>query len=683
MYISGRERKLIETLLSYDEPIPVNRLSEELDVSVRTVHRDLNNLESIIQDYHLTIHKKSGVGVELSGDEHNQEQLKHAILQLEHTDYTPEERQSIILTTLLEAQDPIKLYALANELQVTIATVSHDLDYLQPLLEQYELSLIRKRGYGVKIDGEEKQKRSAMSYLISKHVDESELIHLLSKNIEHDSKQMNSISHRLLDLVEHDKLSRVKEAVNQANADLPYELADNAYIGLIVHLTLAMERLQKGETIQFDQAYLADLEDSTEFQIAQKMIEKLEKAFDMTIPRDEIGYITMHLLGAKLRYDHDYLLEESSLDMAFKAKELIDFVNRRMERFVFEQDQILNDLVAHLKPAVFRLSQGMNIKNPLASQIETDHPVLFEIIEEGVHHVFPQLTFPKEEVAYLVLHFASTMLKMEEDLRFNVLVVCSSGIGTSKMLATKINQHFSEISSVDHGSLFDIERLDLEKYDFMVSTVPIQNMSNEYVLVSPMLDQNDIREINRFIHKQRVSRNVGKTNRSEDSSTHDVDVKASQPNHPLPIIDDVSVHPIKKNLSLEQTVRTICEVLLNHDVIRDDQVVSDQLLKRLDSGGVGIPNTSLALFHTRNREVVKPSLTIYPLKTPIKVRGMDDQWMEMRHMMVMISPESVDQHELEVLSSISELLVKDDQAISIFESQQEETIKAYLASQLT
>ncbi|WP_411954692.1 BglG family transcription antiterminator [Alkalibacillus sp. S2W] len=683
MYISGRERKLIETLLSYDEPIPVNQLSGELDVSVRTVHRDLNNLESIIQDYHLTIHKKSGVGVELSGDKDDQERLKHAILQLEHTDYTPEERQSIILTTLLEAQDPIKLYALANELQVTIATVSHDLDYLQPVLEQYELSLIRKRGYGVKIDGEEKQKRSAMSYLISKHVDESELIHLLSKHIEQDSQQMNSISHRLLDLVEHDKLSRVKEAVNQTNADLPYELADNAYIGLIVHLALAMERLQKGETIQFDQAYLTELEDSREFQIAQKMIEKLEKAFDMTIPRDEIGYITMHLLGAKLRYDHDYLLEESSLDMAFKAKELIDFVNRRMERFVFEQDQILNDLVAHLKPAVFRLSQGMNIKNPLASQIETDHPVLFEIIEEGVHQVFPHLAFPKEEVAYLVLHFASTMLKMEEDVRFDLLVVCSSGIGTSKMLATKINQQFTEISSVDHGSLFDIERLDLEKYDFVVSTVPIQNVSYEYVLVSPMLDQDDIREINRFIHKQRVSRNVGRMNRTEESSIHYDDMKASQPHHPLPIIDDVSVNPIQETLSLEQTVKKVCELLLDQDVIRDDQVVSDQLLKRLNSGGVGIPNTSLALFHTRNHEIVKPSLTIYPLQTPIKVKGMDDHWMEMKHMMVMISPESVGQYELEVLSSISELLVKDDQAISVFVSQEEDIIKAYLVEQLT
>src|SRR5690606_19929013 len=218
------------------------------------------------------------------------------------------------------------------------------------------LQLIRKRGYGVKMEGDESNKRSVISYLISKHVDESDVITLLRKNIEKQSQtQTDTISNRLLGLVDKTKLAIIEQTVDQMRQKLPYELADSAYVGLVVHLALALERLQKGETIQFDEDYLYELEDTVEYSIAKNILSELEKIFQIRIPNDETGYITMHLLGAKLRYDHDFLLEESSVNIAFKAKELIDFVSRQMNKPLTEQDSILNDLVAHLKPAVFRL----------------------------------------------------------------------------------------------------------------------------------------------------------------------------------------------------------------------------------------------------------------------------------------------------------------------------------------
>src|SRR5699024_648936 len=130
---------------------------------------------------------------------------------------------------------------------------------------------------------------------------------------------------------------------------------------------------------------------------------------------------------------------------------------------------------------------GMNIKNPLVDEIEKDYSQIFKVIEAGVKHVFPDLIFPREEIAFLVLHFASALLRVEENVQLKALVICSSGIGTSKMLATKINRHFTEIADVENHSLFDLDKITLSDYDLIVSTVPIKHIKQEYILASPIL----------------------------------------------------------------------------------------------------------------------------------------------------------------------------------------------------
>lgn len=688
MYISGRERKLIELLLSLQAEITVRQLAKELDVSERTVHRDLKNAEELLAQYDLSIQKKAGVGISIVGDRKNKQQLKLAVLQLKNTDYTPEERQAMILTTLLEAKEPIKLYALAKELHVTIATVSNDLDVLQPLLEEYNLQLIRKRGYGVKMEGDESNKRSVISYLISKHVDESDVINLLRKNIEKQSQtQTDTISNRLLGLVDKTKLAIIEQTVDQMRQKLPYELADSAYVGLVVHLALALERLQKGETIQFDEDYLYELEDTVEYSIAKNILNELEKIFLIHIPNDETGYITMHLLGAKLRYDHDFLLEESSVNIAFKAQELIDFVSLQIDKTFTEQDSFLNDLVAHLKPAIFRLQQGMNIRNPLVDEIERDYLSLFKIIEAGVRQVFPALTFPREEIAFLVLHFASALLKVEEDIKLNALVICSSGIGTSKMLATKIHQHFTEIASVENHSLFDLDRISLSEYDLIVSTIPIKHIQQDYILASPILTETDIHQIKRKIRQIRL--NKKDTNRLESNSVSTkvdahrrLTLMQRYANEAVPIINGFYLMPVEQEKNLEDLLSTICEQLEERQVLNNKDKVVTKLIKRMEIGGVGIPGTSMALIHTRSDEVVKPSFTIYSLHKPVQVDGMDGKPIDMINLLLMVSPENINEAGLEVLSCISGLLIKDEASKRLFQSQDEVAIRTYLAEQL-
>lgn len=95
---------------------------------------------------------------------------------------------------------------------------------------------------------------------------------------------------------------------------------------------------------------------------------------------------------------------------------------------------LYEDLIVHLKPALYRIQHHMSITNPLLHKIMEDYSELFHVVQRGVRCVFSDMTVPEEEVGYLFLHFASALLRDKQGIR--ALVICSSGIGTAKILAT-------------------------------------------------------------------------------------------------------------------------------------------------------------------------------------------------------------------------------------------------------
>lgn len=75
------------------------------------------------------------------------------------------------------------------------------------------------------------------------------------------------------------------------------------------------------------------------------------------------------------------------------------------------------------------------------------------------------------------------------------LVLYLSGIGTAKMLSTRLQQEFPEVQEIENSSFLELDTNELGMYDLIVSTVLIKGMANRYVQVSPILTDNEIRQI--------------------------------------------------------------------------------------------------------------------------------------------------------------------------------------------
>ena len=679
---------IIEALIVEQEEITIKELSKRIDVSSRTIQRDLNNIQSILDSYQLELVRKSGVGVQIIGNEQSKQELVQQLKKFTQREYTLEERLTLILCILYESTEPVKLYSLSKDLGVSISTVSADLMKLEEQLQPVQLSILKKRGYGVELSGTEKAKRRAISYALSKTLKEEGLFSLIKEKIhQKSSKYEDPISERLMHLVDREKLGMIEEAMKDLYPDFSLSMTDSAYVGLIVHLALAIERILQGENITIDEAYLKQISLEPEYPIAQKIINMLMVRFQVDIPEAEVGYITMHLQGSKLRQQEGILVESSNIELYRQAKSLIREMEKQTYFPLSDNESLLEGLVTHLKPAIYRIEQNMGIVNPLLEEIQTNYKDLFGQVKAATLKVFPKLQIPNEEIGYLVMHFGAALIGVLVKGDLKAYIICSSGIGTSKLLASRLLREIQEISEVANISVFDLKKLatTITDRDLIVSTIYLQDLQREYIMVNPFLTTEEINQVQLYARRKMLLEKPSSLEKEKHPSvgmlTEKIEKLHQYSGVMLNILTDFQLSSLKEQSTVKQYIQQICEKLEENQVITAKDMVVKALLEREKNGGIGIPETKLALYHTRNAHIQKPSFTIHRLEQAISIHAMDGNVIEVDTLLVLLSPESFLTAGLEVLSLISTLIIQNEESTHLFETGEESQIHSYLAEE--
>ena len=480
MGLSAREIRLIEVLLRHPNGLTAGGIADRLNVSTRTVHRDLQPASNFLGSHDLRLVRQSGRGVSVEGSSEALEQALDSLREMGPVSLPPHERQLSLLSVLLMAEQPIKLRALASRLKVAIGTVSRDLDEMEGWLAEFGLSLVRKRGSGVEISGREGDRRRAIRHLISENLDETALLSHLQELEEKagtssSERAAGGITEQLLGLIDEERLQRVKSLTQSMVRNLPYPIADDAFADFTIHVALMVERRLQGGDLAMDEEMLQRLQKMDEYAYARSLAGDIEENFDVTVPDEEIGYVTTHLRGTKLRENdalQDYF-ETSDLEVASQVKTLVHYVEDQTRVELAGDSSLYTGLLAHLERAIYRLRENLSIHNPLLEDVKEDYPALFELVSEGMEKVFVQERVPEEEVGFVAMHFGAALDRAQGSFPQLVLVLCSSGIATSKMLASRLENAFPQIQTIKNSSLFDLEELNLDGFDLVVSTVSL------------------------------------------------------------------------------------------------------------------------------------------------------------------------------------------------------------------
>lgn len=111
--------------------------------------------------------------------------------------------------------------------------------------------------------------------------------------------------------------------------------------------------------------------------------------------------------------------------------------------------------------------------------------------------------------------------KKKKEVDFQVLIVCSGGIGTSQLLLAKLKNRF-DFHVVDVVSAHLLEESDYSGIDLVISTVPLEEFDGEYILVTPVLSDEDYLRISEKIEQMQENHGFTAEKSKTVSGIHEI-----------------------------------------------------------------------------------------------------------------------------------------------------------------
>ena len=690
MEFSPRLQQILLIMLREGKVISVKYLAEQMNLSKRTVQRELEYLDKPLKHYGLTFASKTGTGVWLEGRGEDKEKLLLFLEKSGSMDSSDRvERRKRLVLEILKDKTLKKLYYYSNLFGVSEATISTDLEAVEGWFLPFHLTVTRKPGYGISIEGKEKDFRRALRSFIDENLDTR-----MIKDIYEDKNNAvfeligSKNDKNIYRVLNDDLILRVIACVQKISDRRIMNLTENSYVGLVLHVTIAINRILKGEILEDNEKMVETLREDDDFELAGQIVSELEREFEVSIPGIETAYVCLHLKGTKVQQVE---LDENSKMLVSDQRELLDVVGEMIDcydskyAYLLKQDEefVIQGLVAHLRPTLVRLANNMKIENPLLEQIKTDYSDIFKrcldvakVIERHYGYAVPE-----PEVGYLAIHFGAAMVRLESrgtvTRKVNMGVVCASGIGMSRLMASKIEKFFMERIALTAYGMNDLTPFVLKKNDFFVSTLPLKEEA-DILYVSPLLNQNEMEEIAARVRK--YERTPAETGKAEDDvfteQLKQVNYMAEQIRH---VIKNTVLCKVSETLSFEELLSAVSE----HQTPYGDRrhIIQEDLKRRETFGSQIFPELSFALLHARTAGVVKPSFSVFVTGNRGEFTSPDLK--KIRAAIVMLMPEDGHTKEnSEMLGFLSEKLVEDDTFLHTLMTKEEGDIKSLVSRYL-
>ncbi len=661
MDFTPRLRQILLILLQENQIISVKKLADELKVSKRTVQRELEYIGSSLNKYRVSLQTKTGIGIWLEGEEEDKDKL-FALLQEEDTIASgdKEERRKRLILEILKDRTPKKLYYYANIFNVSEATISNDMEAIESWFHRCNLNIIRRQGYGVALAGSEKDYRLAVRRFI-------------------DGQNIYS-------LLDNDILNRVSTCFQSIRDKRLTRLTENSYIGLILHVTIAINRILQQEIIEPNEELLKKLIKNDNYKLATTIASSLEEEFQIEIPDVEIAYIMLHIQGSKLQYIDD---NEAESEDQRERQEILEVINDMIDVYdesiayeLKQDEEFVAGLLAHLQPTFVRLRNHMIISNPLLEQIRETYPDIYERTRKVGALIADRYGFqiPEDEIGYLSMHFGAACVRLEnrkESVRkVDIGIVCASGIGISRLMVSKLKHYLKDRAELVTFGREELTPLRLSRMDFLISSINTDEVDADIIKVSPLLPEQDM---GRIEAKVRLYAKTPKKLHSENDFSRQlekVNFTAAQIKH---ILRDFQCMKVSNQISFEELLVAITEKLTPYNDRR--LLIQEDIKNRERLASQMIPEYDFALLHSRTRGVLQPSFRVCVTKN--KGRFEDPFFQGIHAVIIMLIPE--DEHVSEnsdMLGYLSGKLVESREFLQVIFSGEQEEIRAFLTKEL-
>lgn len=602
---SPRLGQITLNLLMQDSPVSVKYLADSVGVSKRTVQRELEYIESSLKKYNLSFQSKAGTGVWIEGDKSDKEKLTALLMADDTLDVSnKDERIKKLILELLKESEPQKLFYYANMLGVSEATVSNDLDEVAKWFDKFKLSLVRKQGFGIYLEGKEKAYRKALTAFI----DEYTSSYKLTQNDKNTMRESNLIklienksSKNIYSLLDTDIMKRVISCLINLNNEQISNLTDSSYAGLVIHITIAINRIMHNEIIDPDSRLDEDIEHDRDYSLAVIIASSLEKEFNIEIPEIEVTYICLHIRASKMQNTSSSKGSRRNNTLVSLVYEMIESYDPDISYILEQDDAFIDGLIAHMQPTLVRLTNGLAIRNPLLDQIKSDYHDIFEKCKNVTAMLEDKLNLkvPESETGFLAVHFGAAVVRLEQNnlskRTVYVGVVCASGIGISRFIKTKLEKVFGNRISIETYGKGEIDSNAIRKTDFFVSNINMEVPDGaDIIFINPLITDSDIKNIDANIRRYEIT-----PDKSEDRLDfyNQLDLIHNLTAHMKMILENFNIISISRDIDFEKYLDVLRDKLIDSD--DNSEIILSDIVAREKIATQVFPEMGFALFHTK------------------------------------------------------------------------------------
>lgn len=602
---SPRLGQITLNLLMQDSPVSVKYLADSVGVSKRTVQRELEYIDSSLKKYNLSFQSKAGTGVWIEGDKSDKEKLTALLMADDTLDVSnKDERIKKLILELLKESEPQKLFYYANMLGVSEATVSNDLDEVAKWFDKFKLSLVRKQGFGIYLEGKEKAYRKALTAFI----DEYTSSYKLTQNDKNTMRESNLIklienksSKKIYSLLDTDIMKRVISCLINLNNEQISNLTDSSYAGLVIHITIAINRIMHNEIIDPDSRLDEYIEHDRDYSLAVIIASSLEKEFNIEIPEIEVTYICLHIRASKMQNTSSSKGSRRNNTLVSLVYEMIESYDPDISYILEQDDAFIDGLIAHMQPTLVRLTNGLAIRNPLLDQIKSDYPDIFEKCKNVTAMLEDKLNLkvPESETGFLAVHFGAAVVRLEQNnlskRTVYVGVVCASGIGISRFIKTKLEKVFGNRISIETYGKGDIDSNAIRKTDFFVSNINMEVPDGaDIIFINPLITDSDIKNIDANIRRYEIT-----PDKSEDRLDfyNQLDLIHNLTAHMKMILENFNIISISRDIDFEKYLDVLRDKLIDSD--DNSEIILSDIVAREKIATQVFPEMGFALFHTK------------------------------------------------------------------------------------
>ena len=626
-----REKLILQILLkNIGEALSIKEIAKATKIKERTLYREIKNLEDSLQRLGIELVKEKSRYI-LKG---NVSSLDSSLFETNFEDYaySTETRLTLILCFLILNEDT-SIKDISEKLMLSYNTVASTITTIEKILFDYKLTLIRKKGQGIEIEGKEVDRRVLLISLLCNEISDEEFFTRLN------NRDILS-SNPFIKFLNFDLIKKV--FYENKHLDVFNLYTDSSIKKILISLNVVFLRISY--TTEIKENFTAQ-----EYNSIISLLNASKEIVDFDITEDIIQFLIKILKTCRLIEQLSYFNDKYSYTLVYKINLLIKYVSEKMNVDFTQDTNLSSGLIAHVESAIKRHQMNVTEENDeLLEFVLKNYNELYLIIKSELLVVFDEINFNSTELSYIVIHFASSFEQIYRKNFIRALVICASGIGSSKILGSQIRKNIPEIKNLEYTIPSKVTKSLVNNYDVVISTIELEQ-DIDYLLIPTILKEKDISLIQERIL---ASRSFKRNDFVKSEDSFNIDKLGSACQIILKNTEYIVADNTKNN---EEILDNIFEN--STLVINNKEEIVDSLLDRHNKSSVVIPNTDIALFHTLDKELAEPFIIICSLNNVLAMKDAMGEEQRVEYFIIMVSPN--EQEYTELLSQISIAILDD------------------------